>query len=123
VRVPERPGVVVERARGMRRAPTPSERVLWEAIRARKLGASFRRQAPLGRYVADFVAPRERLVVEVDGGWHAGRRAADERRDAKLRRMGYRVLRLDAEIVLRELPVVVERVRGAFGADAPPAGR
>jgi very-short-patch-repair endonuclease len=54
------------------------------------------------------------LVVEVDGGWHSRRRRADARRDEKLRRAGYRILRLEAELVLCALPVAVERVREAL---------
>jgi very-short-patch-repair endonuclease len=49
-----------------------------------------------------------------DGASHALRAAADVRRDAKLRRLGYRVVRLEAELVMRELPVAVERIRQAL---------
>jgi hypothetical protein len=57
-----------------RRALTDSEAVLWEALRARKLGVQFRRQVPLcGRFIADFYAAAAQLVVEVDGGSHRGR--------------------------------------------------
>jgi len=64
--------------------------------------------------VVDFVAPRARLVVEVDGAQHRLRRAADARRDAKLARIGYRVLRLEAGLVMRHLPVALGRVREAL---------
>ena len=69
----------------------------------------------LGRFIVDFVAPSARLIVEVDGGWHAGRDAADARRDAALGRLGCRVLRLPAELVEREVEVAVARVRDALG--------
>jgi very-short-patch-repair endonuclease len=99
----------------MRFGPSEAEAALWRVIRGRRLGVSFRRQVPLlGRYIADFFAPEARLVVEVDGVWHSRRRCADARRDEKLRRAGYRVLRLEAELVLRALPVAVERVREAL---------
>ena len=55
-----------------------------------------------GRFTADFCAPALRLIVEMDGGIHSRKRRADARRDEKLRRLGYTVLRLDAELVLRE---------------------
>lgn len=78
-----------------RTAPTESEAKLWRALRACQLGVRFRRQVPpLGKYVVDFLAPEVKLVVEVDGGYHAGRAAADARGDEDLRRAGYRVLRL-----------------------------
>jgi len=90
---------------------------LWHhALSGRRLGVLFRRQYRVGRHVADFAAPAARLVVEVDGAWHARRRAADERRDRVLARAGWRVLRLDAELVERELPVAVERVREAVAS-------
>jgi very-short-patch-repair endonuclease len=68
----------------------------------------------LGRCIADFFAPEARLVVEVDGGYHTRRERADARRDAKLRRAGYRVLRLEAELVMRDLPAALGRIREAL---------
>ncbi len=102
-------------ARQMRFALTKSERLLWSALRGCRLGTHFKRQVPVaGRYIADFLAPTRRLVIEVDGLSHARRQGADARRDAVLRRLGYQVLRLDAELVERELPVAVARVREAL---------
>ena len=86
--------------------PTNSEARLWEELRAGK------RQVLIAeRFIVDFLAPSVRLVVEVDGGYHARRRRADERRDAKLRRLGYRVLRIDAEPALRDVAEALARVR------------
>ena len=80
-----RPLVLASRARQMRLAPTASEERLYGALRAAGLAGRFRRQVPLaGRYIVDLLAPAARLVVEVDGGYHDGRRAADERRDRVL---------------------------------------
>jgi very-short-patch-repair endonuclease len=107
--------LLAARARIMRSSPTPSEARLFSAIGAKKLGVRFQRQVPLGRYIADFVAPAAHLVVEVDGGYHAGRRGADARRDEWLRRAGYRVLRVQAEQVVRDLPAVVARIRAELG--------
>jgi very-short-patch-repair endonuclease len=84
--------VIEQRARQMRSALTPSEAKLWVAIRGGWLGVSFCRQVPLGNYIADFAAPAAKLVVEVDGAYHARRQGADARRDRNLRRLGYRVL-------------------------------
>jgi very-short-patch-repair endonuclease len=96
-----------------------------EEIRhAQKLGVSFRRQVVLGNALADFFAPSIRLVVEVDGAHHALRRAADARRDRNLVRLGCRVLRVDAQFVLRDLPRAVQLVKDAVGllqASAPRA--
>ena len=104
--------VLEQRAREMRHAPTSSEARLFEAVRGGRLGVSFRRQVPLaGRFIADLYASEVRLVVEVDGGYHAGRAEADARRDRALSRLGCRVLRLDADLVMNDLPAAVERVR------------
>jgi very-short-patch-repair endonuclease len=107
--------VIVARAAAFRAAPTTTEALLWEALRAEKLGVRFRRQVVLGRYIADFVAPRAKLVVEVDGEVHAGRAAADARRDRDLGRMGYRVLRLPRELVQERLEEAVALVVAALG--------
>jgi very-short-patch-repair endonuclease len=58
-------------------------------------------------------APR-REAVEVDGGYHARRASADGRRDRKLARMGYRVLRVEAELIEQQLDEAVARVRAAL---------
>ena len=102
---------LTERAAAMRCTPTTSEEALFRALRAARLGVSFRRQVPLlGRFIVDLLAPRVRLVVEVDGGWHEGREALDERRDWALVSAGYHVLRLDAADVMADVEAVVARV-------------
>ena len=65
------------------------------------MGGWFHRQVVIARFIVDFAAPAARLAIEVDGEYHSRRRIADARRDRVLRRLGYRVLRLDAEVVLR----------------------
>ena len=107
-----RSALLVSRARSMLQGPTPSEEALWLVLRGGALGVAFKRQVVLGgRYIVDFFAPSVGLVVEVDGGVHRRRRSADARRDEKLRRVGYRVVRVEAALVLRE----VERAVAAVG--------
>ena len=116
-----RSALLAERAHAMRLAPTPSEHRLWVfALRRRGLGVEFRRQVVIAnRFIVDFFAPKLRLVVEVDGrACHERRRAADERRDRKLARLGYRVLRLDADLVERNLPEAIARVRAVLAAQS-----
>jgi very-short-patch-repair endonuclease len=100
----------------MKAAPSVPEAVLWRALVSKKLGVSFRRQVPLAssRYIADFVCVSRKLIVEVDGPHHALRARADARRDAVLARLGYRVLRLEAALVMHQLPVALERIRNAL---------
>ncbi len=68
-----------QRARVMRAAPTLSEARLWARLSGSQLGVAFRRQVVLGEYIIDFLAPACRLVVEVDGPYHARRLRADAR--------------------------------------------
>jgi len=106
----------------MRQAGTASERALWQLLHSGRLGAVFRRQVPLlGFCIVDFLAVRARLVVEVDGPYHAtaARRRADARRDRRLRRAGYRVLRLTAVEVLGQPAGAQARVVAALAERAP----
>jgi very-short-patch-repair endonuclease len=68
----------------------------------------------LGRFIADFLAPAQRLVIEVDGGYHVARERADARRDAALDRAGYRVVRVEASLVVRDIERAVDRIRAAL---------
>ena len=102
--------LLAQRAAQMRAQLNPAEAALWAELKAGRLGVVFRRQVVvLGRYIADFLAPSVKLIVEVDGGYHARRVSADARRDEALRRAGYRVVRLEAQAVLRA-PVAAARV-------------
>jgi len=115
------PRGLLTRARIMRREPTPAERVLWKALRDKRLhGVKFRRQVPLGPYIVDFYCPAARLVVEVDGVVHADS-LTDPTRDEWLRAQGLHVLRFWNDEVLRNvdgvLIVIAETMRGPL----PPA--
>ena len=102
-------------ARQHRSSLTDSEARLWSALNARQLGVSFRRQMPVaGQFIADFCAPSRKLIIEVDGPIHARKRGPDARRDLKLRRAGFRVLRISAELVLRDLPAALALIRAAL---------
>ena len=103
-------------ARMMRKHPTSSEYVLWRYLNARQLlGVSFRRQQiVLGHHIVDFLAPKLKLAVEVDGGYHSLTQSRDARRDRELERAGYRVLRLSDQLVLRQPQVAVALVRQAI---------
>lgn len=68
-------------------------------------------QGAIGDRIADFLAPKLRLVVEVQGGYHALTASADARRAAELARAGYRVVYVSAELVLEQPSVAVGQVR------------
>ena len=102
-------------ARQHRTCLTESEARLWSALNARQLGVSFRRQVPVaGLFIADFLAPAIRLIVEVDGPIHTRKQSADARRERKLQRAGFRIVRVSAELVLTDLSAAVELVRAAL---------
>jgi very-short-patch-repair endonuclease len=83
-----------ERARRLRKSMTDAERVLWRYLRLRQLdGHKFRRQVPIGPYIADFVCLKAMLLIEVDGGQHADAVIYDSARDEFMRGQGYRILR------------------------------
>ncbi|HYQ43786.1 MAG TPA: DUF559 domain-containing protein [Polyangiaceae bacterium] len=86
----------------------------WRALRSSQLGVAFRRQVPLLGFIADFYAPSARLIVEVDGAYHAHRVSADSRRDRKLALAGYRILRLRADLVMGDLPAALRAVQNAL---------
>ncbi len=103
-------------ARRHRSRLTQSEaRLRVRAPRRDQLGVQLRAEVLLGgRFIVDFFASTVGLVVEVDGGYHSRRRAADASRDRKLRRLGYRVVRIEADLVLRDLPAAIALVRAAL---------
>lgn len=91
------------RAKTLRREMTRAEKIMWDILRDfRPLGARFRRETPIGPYIADFAWLSARIVVEVDGHSHEtdeGRRH-DRRRDAFLAAEGFKVLRFDNDQVI-----------------------
>ena len=103
------------KARHLRIHPTEAEKRLWTVLRRQQFeGHRFRRQAPIGRHIIDFVCLRRRLVVEIDGGQHAYRVQADAARTAWLESQGFRVLRFWNNDVLGNTNGVVEAIRQAL---------
>ena len=103
---------------------TDAERALWSRLRGEQLGVKFRRQHPLGGYVADFACLAPRLIVELDGSQHANQQAYDDRRDAFFRSQGFTVLRVatDAPFVNMEgvLVSILDRLESLAGAAPTP---
>jgi very-short-patch-repair endonuclease len=103
------------RARTMRREPTLAEKHLWTLLRDRRLGGlKFRRQVPLGRYIADFACFDPPMIVEADGGAHQDP-AYDAERDAWLEAKGYRVLRFGNETVIARPHLVFAAILAVEG--------
>jgi very-short-patch-repair endonuclease len=109
----------VERARELRKNMTDAERLLWSRLRRRQVhGLRFRRQHPIGPFIADFACHQAGLVIELDGGQHALAKDKDAARTRWLERSGYRVLRFWNHDVLTQIDAVAQVV--ATAAQAPP---
>ena len=101
-------------ARRMRKSPTATEDHMWRLLRDRRLGGlKFRRQVPLGRYIADFVCFRHRLIIEADGPFHDP--AADAERDAWLADQGFRVLRFKNDDLFAHRDEILDRILRVTG--------
>ena len=94
----------IERARELRNNATVPERVMWRLLKMfREQGFHFRRQVPIGKYYADFICHKEKLIIEVDGDTHGVDNALvhDEIRTQFLRSRGFRVIRFTNSDVIK----------------------
>jgi very-short-patch-repair endonuclease len=101
----------------MRQEDTTAESVAWELLRDRRtLGLKFRRQVPIDRYIVDFYCPEIRVIVEIDGGVHdqPGQAEWGEERDRRLQGLGYKLLRVPNEDVLKDPEWFTERIRSLY---------
>ncbi|TAN42236.1 MAG: endonuclease domain-containing protein [Nitrospirae bacterium] len=101
-------------AKGLRKRSTDLELLLWSRLRAGRFeGMRFRRQHPIGKYIADFVCLEKRLIIELDGGQHAlpDETLKDGQRDAWLEKEGYTVIRFWDNEVFTNTSGVLETIR------------
>ena len=107
------PSIQFARARQLRAEASIPERILWKGLRGNQMGVKFRRQHPIGPYIADFFSRDAALVVEVDGATsHSGEQAYrhDRQRDAYMKDKGLRVLRFTATVVSSKTQEVFEQI-------------
>ncbi|MBE9553117.1 MAG: endonuclease domain-containing protein [Proteobacteria bacterium] len=103
------------KAKELRQNRTEAEKRLWERLRRKRIdGFSFRQQAPIGKYIIDFVCFEPNLVVELDGGQHAGQVEYDTRRTEWLESQGFRVLRFWNNEVFENIEGVEEVIQAAL---------
>ncbi|MFQ7113440.1 endonuclease domain-containing protein [Hallella bergensis] len=100
-------------AKRMRRGQTEAESFLWSYIRANQLGIHFRRQHPIGIFIADFICIDQRLIIEVDGNIHnkPEQQEWDKQRTAFLESQDYRVVRFSNEQVLHDIDKVLAHIK------------
>jgi len=117
---------MIEAARALRNALTAAESRLWSALREKQIdGFIFRRQYPIGRYIADFYCPKACLVIELDGSVHdeVEQRRRDDQRDRELKSLDLTVLRFRNHEIETEIEKVLEQIRGAIRNSAAKALR
>jgi very-short-patch-repair endonuclease len=104
------PRIRLRNAKAMRHVATDAEMKLWHLLRSRRFdGVKFRRQVPIGCYIADFVCHERRLIVEADGGQHAESQR-DAERDRWFASAGYRVMRFWNNDILENPNGVLEAI-------------
>ena len=108
---PDRYALLKDFAKKNRREMTLAEQVMWNYLRALQ-GFHFRRQHPIGDYIADFVCLKKNLVIEIDGGYHnqPNQQQNDEGRTAELERLGYSVIRFTNDAVLSDIQNVMQTI-------------
>jgi very-short-patch-repair endonuclease len=100
-------------ARTNRKVLTEAERVLWSAVRGRKLGGyKFRRQHPINDFIADFYCHERKLLIELDGGYHQEQSQSeyDKGRTFQLTELGITVIRFTNEEVTTNLSSVLKQI-------------
>jgi very-short-patch-repair endonuclease len=102
---------IQQRAKELRRNPTPAERKLWMKLRGKQLcDLKFRRQHPIDRYIVDFCCVARKLAIEIDGHSHGSQVEYDRARTAYLQDRGYTVVRFTNRQVLSQLDAVLAEI-------------
>jgi very-short-patch-repair endonuclease len=108
-----RSGVATQmRAQQLRQERTPAEALLWERLRNRQIdGFKFRRQHPIGRFIADFCCAEKQLVLEIDGAVHDRQEDYDQARTEALQAAGYQIIRYTNQQIDRDIDAVLADLR------------
>ena len=115
--------LLLEKAREMRRNPTEAESVLWNYLSGDKLGVHFRRQHPVFGYIPDFVCIGQKLIIEIDGGYHLvdEQPELDAERTQWLNKAGFHVLRFTNEEVLSDIDSILEEISDMVDLESLPS--
>lgn len=106
---------IFTRAQELRHHQTEAETKLWAYLRSHRMsGAGFRRQHAIGNYIVDFCAPRQKLIVELDGSQHLELKEYDIERTAFLESKGYRVIRFWNNDVTKDIEGVAKTILDAL---------
>ncbi len=107
------PPQIFEAARQLRKEMTEAEQLLWQFLKAERKGLKFRRQHPIGIYVADFYCHKAKLVIELDGSIHDHPDVAerDKTREYDLKEWGYNIIRFSNKEVFGDVEAVINAIR------------
>ena len=113
---PTRYIILKEQAAWNRNHPTEAESLLWNYLRCDGLGRPFKRQHIIGDYIVDFVCLSEKLIVEIDGGYHSlpEQVISDEQRTEWLEKRGFRIVRFTNNEVFYDIKDVLETIKEYF---------
>jgi len=97
----------------LRKNPTPTEKIMWQHLRNRKLGVKFRRQHPLSIYILDLYSHEIRLAIEIDGKYHLKKQVhqMDEHRNENLIASGLTILRITDEEIISDIDKVLFKIK------------
>jgi len=111
-------GFMIKRSRELRQKMTLPEKILWQFLRGSTFaGLRFRRQHPIGCYIADFCCLSKKLIIELDGEYHKHVRREDKSRDKLLRKHGFRVLRFTNDHVFDRIEWVLQTIADELAID------
>ena len=104
--------MLFENAKQLRKNMTETEKALWIHLRTGVSGCKFRRQHPIGLYIADFYCHKAKLVIEIDGSVHNHKdvKTKDEDREKELKNWGYTVIRFNNQEIVGQIESVLKRI-------------
>ena len=104
--------LLFENAKQLRKNMTEAEKILWLYLRTGVNGYKFRRQHPMGLYIADFYCHKAKLVIEIDGSVHNHEdvKTADEIREKELQDWGYTVIRFTNQEIVGQIENVLKKI-------------
>ncbi len=110
-------GILLERAKEMRKNPTPAEDKLWQALRRKNLDVKFRRQHPVYKYIVDFICLEKNLIIEVDGKIHDYQLDKDAQRTLELeQKKGFTVIRFTNDEVIVDIETVLKKIEDVLNS-------
>jgi very-short-patch-repair endonuclease len=102
------------KAKELRKNMTSAENLLWQKLRRKEvMGARFRRQHPINRFIADFYCHQAKLVIEVDGPYHNedDQQLYDDGRSKELKDFGIEIIRFTNDEVEANIDKVIEKIK------------